>query len=171
MLLSSERLLEASEMPTYEATYRLDRTPAEVFDVIGTHCYENHPRWEREVVEIRPLTPGPIGLGSRAIMIREEFGRRSETEYEVTAFESARRIAFRHPQASILFELGFDLRAAGASATDLTVHVRMEPKGALRLLSPLFALQLPRRSDRITRSMIELVEARPSASGTSPESA
>lgn len=152
-------------MSTYDATYRLDRTPEEVFDVIGTHCYENHPRWEREVVEIRPLTPGPIGLGSRAIMVRQEFGRRSETEYEVTAFEPARRIAFRHPQASMLFELGMDLREAGASATDLTVHVRMEPKGALRLLSPLLALQLPRRSDRITRQMIGVVEARPSESG------
>lgn len=151
-------------MSTYDATYRLDRTPEEVFDVIGTHCYENHPRWEREVVEIRQLTPGPIGLGSRAIMVRQEFGRRSETEYEVTAFQPPRRIAFRHPQDSILFELGFDLRAAGASATDLTVHVRMEPKGALRLLSPLLALQLPRRSERITRRMIDLVEARPSAS-------
>lgn len=149
-------------MSTYDATYRLDRTPEEVFDVIGTHCYENHPLWEREVVEIRQLTPGPIGLGSRAIMVREEFGRRSETEYEVTAFEPARRIAFRHPQGSMLFELGFDLRAAGVAATDLTVHVRAEPRNALRLLSPLIALQLPRRSDRITRRLVELVESRPS---------
>jgi hypothetical protein len=67
----------------------------------------------------------------------------------------------------MLFELGMDLRTAGASATDLTVQVRMEPKGVLRLLSPLLALQLPRQSDRITRRMIELVEARPSESGAS----
>lgn len=154
-------------MATYNATYRVGRTPEEVFDFIGTHCYENHPQWEREVVEIRPLTPGPIGLDSRAIMVRQEFGRRSETEYEVTAFEPASRIAFRHRQGRMLFELGMDLRTAGASATDLTVQVRMEPKGVLRLLSPLLALQLPRRSDRITRRMIELVEARPSESGAS----
>jgi len=58
-------------MAKYEETYRLKRTPAAVFDVIGTHCYENHPRWEPEVVEIRPMSPGPIGLGSRAVMVRE----------------------------------------------------------------------------------------------------
>ena len=154
-------------MPKYAVTYRVGRTPDEVFDVIGIHCYENHPRWEREVVEIRPLTSGPIGLGSRAIMVRQDFGRRSETEYEVTAFDPPRRVAFRHPQDSMLFELSFDLAAADSSATDLTVHVRMEPKGAIRLLSPLLALQLPRRTDRITRQMIELVEASPSGKGES----
>jgi hypothetical protein len=145
-------------MATHDATYRLERTPAAVFDFIGTHCYENHPRWEPEVVEIRPLSPEPIGLGSRAVMVREEYGRRSETEYEVTAFEPARRIAFRHGDASMLFELGFDLRPAGDSATDLTVHVRMEPHGRLRLLSPILAVQLPRRTERITRRMIALVD-------------
>jgi len=146
-------------MANYAATYRLKRTPAVVFDVIGTHCYENHPRWEPEVVEIRPMSPGPIGLGSRAVMVRAEYGHRSETEYEVTAFEPARRIAFRHPDASMSFELGFDLQPAGDSATDLTVHVRVKPHGRLRLLSPILALQLPRRTDRITRRMIALVEA------------
>jgi hypothetical protein len=103
--------------------------------------------------------PGSIGLGSRAIMVRREFGRRSEAEYEVTRFEPGRRIAFRHPQDSMLFELGFDLQAARATGTDLTVNVRMQPKGIFRLISPLFALQLPRRSERITRRMIELIEA------------
>jgi len=147
-------------MATYAATYRVDRTPEEVFDVIGTHCYENHPRWEREVVAIRPVTPGPIGLGSRAVMIREEYGRRSETEYEVTAFEPARAIAFRHPQSSMLFELRFDLRPAEGSTTDLSVHVRMQPRGLFRIMSPLLALQLPRRSDRITRRVIGLIEGR-----------
>lgn len=157
-------------MPTFEATYHVARTPEEVFDVIGTHCYENHPRWENEVIEIRPLTPGPIGLGSRAVMVRQEFGRRSEAEYEVTAFDPPRRIAFRHPQDAMLFELSFDLRAASNATTDLTVRVRMVPKGMLRLLSPLLALQLPRRTDRITGQMIELIEGRSSATASSLQS-
>lgn len=39
--------------------------------------------------------------------------------------------------------------------------------GALRLLSPLLAFQLPGRSERITRRMIALVEAaRVDAAGT-----
>ena len=154
-------------MLEYRATFRVARTPAEVFDVIGTRCYENHPRWEPEVIEIRPLIPGPIGLGSRAVMVRRELGRRSEATYEVTVFEPGCRIAFRHLDGPMGFELSFDLRPAGASDTDLEVCVRMQPMGALRLLSPLLAFQLPGRSERITRRMIALVEAaRVDAPGT-----
>ena len=157
-------------MPRNHATYRIGRTPESVFDVIGTHLYENHPRWEAEVVEIRPLTPGPVRFGSRAIMIREEHGRRSESTYEVTAFEPRRAIAFRHLDGPMGFTLRFALAPLGDSATDLTVDVDMAPRGLLRLLTPLIALQLPRRTDRITRQMIALVEGRaatrPTVSGS-----
>jgi Polyketide cyclase / dehydrase and lipid transport len=147
-------------MPAYRATYRIDRTPHQVFDVAGTNVYANHPRWESEVVEIRPITPLPVRAGSRAVMVREERGKRSETTYEVTTFEPDRAIAFRHDHPAMTFALRFELAPAGPSATDLTVDVRVELKGAFRLATPLFALQLPRRSDRIARQMVVLVEGR-----------
>lgn len=65
-------------MLTYEARRRINRPPDAVFDLIGTNVYDNHPSWESEVVEIRPLTEPPVQLGSRAIMVRREYGRRSE---------------------------------------------------------------------------------------------
>ncbi len=148
-------------MSTYVSRHRVNRRIDDVFDVIGTHCYENHPRWEREVVEVRPLTDGPIGLGSRAIMVREEFGGRREIAYEVTDFAPPRRIAFQHLGGQMLFEHAFELQDAGPSATDLAVHVRMEPRGAFRLMSPLVAFNLPRTSERITRSLVDLIEAEP----------
>jgi len=148
-------------MPTYVSRHRVDRPIDDVFDVIGTHCYENHPRWEREVVEVRPLTDGPIGLGSRAIMVREEFGGRREMAYEVTDFAPPGRIAFQHLGGQMLFEIAFELHDAGPSVTDLAVHVRMEPRGAFRLMSPLVAFNLPRTSERITRSLVALIEAEP----------
>lgn len=153
-------------MPRHRAIYRIDRSPERTFDVIGTHVYENHPRWEAEVLEIRPLTPGPVRLGSRAVMVREERGRRSEAPYEVTAFEPGREIAFRHLDGPMGFTLRFTLAPAGDSATDLTVDVDMAPRGVLRLISPLIALQLPGRTDRITRQMVALVEGRAATAPT-----
>jgi len=157
-------------MPRHHATHRIDRTPESVFDVIGTDLYENHPRWEEEVVEIRPLTPGPVRLGSRAVMVREEHGRRSESTYEVTSFQPGRAIAFRHLDGPMGFTLRLALAPVGDSATDLTVDVDMAPRGVLRLVTPLIALQLPGRTDRITRQMIALVEGRaatrPTVSGS-----
>jgi hypothetical protein len=127
--------------------------------VIGTHVFENHPRWEAEVVEIRPITPGPVRLGSRAVMVRQEGRRRLETPYEVTRFEPDRAIAFRHDPGPIDFELRLQLRPVGEAETELTVDVEMVPHGALRLASPLMALQMPGRTDRITRRMVALVES------------
>ncbi len=146
-------------MAAFERTYRVGRTPEQVFEVIGTNLYRNHPRWEPEVIEIRPLTDGPLRVGSRAVMVRKDGRRRSEVIYEITAFEPGRRVTSIHPGASMDFELTFDLAPVESSATDLTVRVRMTPHGLLRVIEPLMTLQLPSRSERLSRSMVRLVEA------------
>jgi hypothetical protein len=142
----------------YQVRKHVARPPAEVFDFVGTNVYTNHPKWEREVLEIRPMTAGPARLGSRAVMVRKDFGRVFETEYEVTAFVPDRTIAFRHTTGPMLFELEFALESAG-SGTDLTSTVQMQPRGAMRLMSPLIRLRMRSTSERLTAAMVRLVEA------------
>ena len=48
---------------TYDLHMPVRRPIEEVFDFVGTHYFENHPRWEREVVSVRKITDGPIGVG------------------------------------------------------------------------------------------------------------
>jgi hypothetical protein len=148
-------------MPKFKRTYRVARPVDEVFDVIGTHLYENHPRWEREVVAIRPLSDGPVRVRSRAVMVREEYGRRSEGTYEITAFEPGRLVAARHLDGPMDFDLSFGLAPVDGASCDLTVTVNMSFRGRLRPLSPLLGIQLPARSDRISRSCVALIEAGP----------
>lgn len=148
-------------MVAYEARRRVARPPEVVFDVIGTHVYENHPKWESEVVEIRPLTDPPVQVGSRAIMVRREYGRRTEVPYEVTEFEQDRRIAFRHISGPMDFDIAFLLAPAADGNSDLVVQVRATPKGVFRLFTPLVARNLPKTSERITSQMVDLVEALP----------
>lgn len=144
-------------MITWSRTYQVAATPEQAFDVIGARVRENHPRWEREVVEIRPLTPGPVALGSRSVMVRKEWGKLREGTYEVVELEPGRRIAFSHPDAAMDFRLAFDLKATPIG-TDLTVHVAAQPKGGLRLFVPVLHLALPRRSHRITSAMVRVIE-------------
>ncbi|MGH2456716.1 MAG: SRPBCC family protein [Candidatus Limnocylindria bacterium] len=146
-------------MLTYEARRRVNRPPEAVFDVIGTHVYENHPKWESEVVEIRPLTEPPVRVGSRAVMVRREYGRTSEVTYEVTDFDQDRRIAFRHISTQMAFEIAFALEPVGEGGSELAVQIRAQPKGAFRLMTPLVARNLPRTSERITSQMVALVES------------
>ena len=94
-------------------------------------------------------------------MVREEYGRRTEGTYEVTAFEPERLVAARHLDGPMDFEISFAFAPVDAASTDLTVTVAMSLRGRMRPLSPLLGIQMPGRSDRISRSMVDLVESGP----------
>lgn len=145
-------------MIRWRRTSTVRASVGEAFDVIGTNVTSNHPRWEKEVQSIRTLTPGPIGVGTKAVMVRKEMGRVHESEYEVTEFVPGRSIAFRHPQDSIDFALRFELTPIDDAACELTVEVAARPKGVLRLLEPVMRFGFPRRSRRITDAMVAVIE-------------
>jgi hypothetical protein len=130
----------------------------DAFDVIGTNVLDNHPKWEKEVQSIRVVTPGPVHVGTRAVMVRKEMGRVRESEYEVTEFVPGASIAFRHPQDALDFTLRFEVAPITSETCTLTVEVTAQPKGGLRVAEPLMRLGFPRRSRRITDAMIGLIE-------------
>ena len=148
-------------MIEWQLTRQVDRSAEHAFDVIGTNMYENHPRWEKEVVEIRPLTPGPVGVGSRAVMVRQEFGRRSETEYEITEFEPGRRIAAFHPDAKMDFFIAFELDPIDADSCTIQVDVRAELQGWMRILEPVMRRVMPKQAARIADDMASVIESTP----------
>ena len=148
-------------MITYTSERQVNRSAEDTFDVIGTRIYENHPKWEREVVEIRPITPDPVGVGSRAVMVRREFGRSSESEYAITEFEEGRRISAHHPDASIDFNISFEITPIDSRSCTVQVDVKAQPMGWTRLLEPIMQLAMPRRGERIMRDMVEVIENAP----------
>jgi hypothetical protein len=145
---------------SHETSRRVSRSVAATFDVIGTHVYDNHPLWEREVLEVRPITPGAVGLGSRAVMVRRDYGRRTEVEYVVTEFEKDRRIGFHHPAPSMDFRISFELSPVDADTCDVHVAIRAQPLGWTRALEPLMRRAMPKQAERITAQMARIVESR-----------
>ena len=139
----------------------VNRSAEDAFSVIGTGVFENHPRWEREVVEIRRITDGPVGVGSRAIMVRRDFGRTSETEYELTEFEQDRRIAAHHPDSSMDFRISFDITPVDADSCTIRIEVAAQPLRWTRILEPVMRFAMPRQGKRIAESMVEVIEAAP----------
>lgn len=158
-------------MITYQSIRRVNRSAEDTFDVIGTHVHDNHPKWEPEVVEIRRITPDPVGVGSRAVMVRREFGRTTEVEYVVTEFEPGRRIAFHHPDAALDFNISFDITPIDSGSCTVQVDVRAQPQGWTRILEPIMRLAMPKRGERITSAMAEVIESAPArTSGTETDS-
>ena len=159
-------------MITYTKTRHVERSAEAAFDVIGTHVFDNHPRWESEVLEIRRLDEGPVNVGSRAVMVRSERGRTNETEYSVTEFSPPTRIAFDHPGSSLGFTLETSIAPVTATSCDITTRVTMQPRGWARLLTPLLRLGTPGRGDRLTAAQAKVIEqTAPAQSGARPQPA
>jgi hypothetical protein len=38
----------------------VQRPPMEVFDFVATHHFDNHPRWDPDVLEMTQTSPGPV---------------------------------------------------------------------------------------------------------------
>ncbi|MGI9584575.1 MAG: SRPBCC family protein [Acidimicrobiia bacterium] len=143
-------------------TKHVNRSAKDTFSVIGTGLYEYHPKWEREVVEIRPLTAEPVGVGSRAIMVRREFGRTTESEYEITEFEQDHKLAAYHPDdPSMDFHISFQITPIDDDSCTVQVDVEAQPKGWSRLFEPVMRLAMPGRTERLASSMVEVIESAP----------
>jgi len=148
-------------MIAYQCVRDVNRSAEDTFDVIGTHMYENHPKWEPEVVEIRRITPDPVGVGSRAVMVRHEFGRTREVEYVITEFEEGRRIASHHPNDALDFNISFEITPIDSDSCRVRVNVRAQPQGWIRILEPMMRLVMPKRGERIASSMADVIESAP----------
>ena len=148
-----------------EITLRVRRPLSVTFDYVGTHMRENHPSWEPEVLEIRPITAGPMGVGTRATMVRKDMGKVHETTYEVVAFEPGRRVAIRHADGPMDFALEILFAAAGPDEPDITARADATPHGKLRLVAPILNIYGRRTTKRIAGDMVRAIEGH-TTSGT-----
>lgn len=148
-------------MITFESTRNLARSAEEVFNVLATRSFENHPKWEDEVIAVRRLTPGPMSVGSRAIMVREERRKRRDVEYEVTEYVVNQRIAYRHLVPNSTFELIPDIRPVTATSCEIRAVVSMGFQGVNRLLEPLVRRGVPKKGEKILDDMKKIAETEP----------
>src|SRR5437870_12184786 len=70
------------------------RSPEEVFAYMDQ--LERHGEWQDQIVSVKRETEGPTGVGSRATDVRKmPFGKPQAFTYEITEYDSPRRVAFR----------------------------------------------------------------------------
>ena len=150
-------------MVTIRHTQPVRRSAAHAFDVVIRHNQENHPRWEDEVLEVRPLTDGPVRVGSRSVMVRRERGRTREVVNEVVEYVDGQRVAYQHRAdgGPMDFHIRFEFVPTGADTSEVRSTVTMTPHGAFVLMSPLLKLGGPRRSARISERMASVIEDTP----------
>jgi hypothetical protein len=133
--------------------------PDRVFDFVATRHFENHPRWDPDVVEMTQQSPGTVEVGTAARVIRRQGRGRAEGIATVVEFQPTRRAAwdarfgsFRlHQEAEFLPE-------AGGSATRLRVRITTTAQGPVGLLLPLMRSRFGKTMSESLRRIAALVE-------------
>jgi uncharacterized membrane protein len=117
-------------MLEFENTIRIDRRIEEVFAFLSD--FENIPKWNYYVLEVRQLSESPRGIGTTYHQVRKT----DEQDFRIIEFEPSHTVAVKTlPQSSPSLEMRFTLYEEGD-----TTRVRDEWKldtGRLALLERL----------------------------------
>ena len=83
-------------MLEFENAVDVDRPIDEVFAFLSD--FENIPKWNYYVIEVRQLSEGPIAIGTTYHQVRKT----DEQEFHITEFETNRTVAVKTlPQSSL----------------------------------------------------------------------
>jgi uncharacterized membrane protein len=92
----------------------------------------NNTKWRSDIVSVKQLTPGPIGLGTQFSQIRKgPMNRDLKADYEITVFEPGQIIGFRviagHPRPEGRFMFGGE-----GNETSVQFDLQLPPKSFLQ---------------------------------------
>ncbi len=145
---------------------RLVQRPAEeVFDFVATRHFDNHPRWDPDLLEMEQTSPGPVGPGTTALVVRRRGRGRGRVEgtATVTDYEPCRRAAWDVRFGAFALRQAVDLLPQqDGAATRLRLSIEARAKGPLNLLLPLLRGQFRRTMVRSLTTIDALIrEGRP----------
>ncbi len=116
------------------------RTPGGVFDFVATRHFENHPRWDPDLLQMRQTSPGPVGRRATAHVVRRQGRRRVEGAATVTHYEPCRRAAWEVRFGACALHQAVDLLTEqGGAATRLRLSIDARATGPIRFLLLLLA--------------------------------
>ena len=143
----------------FEGTAVVARPIEEVFAFLADG--ENDVKFSPRVQEIRKLTDGPVGAGTRYASTVKDAGMTTKREFELTEFVVPTRIRWseRSKNAVTAPVGGYDLAPEGTTDTRVTVFNELEGHGFGKLVVG-FALRSARKgADEFAASIKRAVEA------------
>ena len=151
-------------MITIEKSTIVHRPSDEVFAFVADHL--NAPRWQSGIVEVRRLTDGPPGVGTKHTFTRTLMGRRMTGETEYVAFEPGKRVAFRSTSGPRL--LAAYAVTATPDGTRLTATMEVDFSGIMSVAEPLVARQLTQDVVSNLARLTAILESSPAAALANP---
>jgi len=137
-----------------EATIAIRQTPAKVFTYLND--VEKIQQWS-PVKNMRLLTDGPVGVGSRFTQTISVLGQNLESETEITAYDEPNFFALKSISGPMSFEQHFTLSPT-EEGTKLDAIIEGEPGGLFKLAQPLVAPALRKQLQDQLSKLKQLLE-------------
>ena len=77
-----------------QASTLIARPAEQVFNFIAVDFFKNYERWSPEVVSLKPLSQGPVRIGTTCRQVRIDQGRRTESTFRVSRLEPGKHVEF-----------------------------------------------------------------------------
>jgi len=127
-----------------------------VYRFIALDFVTNYPRWSAEVVELKPLSTGPVQLGFKARQVRVDQGHKTDSIFEVSELEPLKRICFKGVSAPYRSLYEFDNLSPSTRVTFTFELETLEPR--MRPFEKLVRMALQDGAKRTVRKLKLLIE-------------
>lgn len=127
-----------------------------VYRFIALDFVTNYPRWSAEVVELKPLSTGPVQLGFKARQVRVDRGHKTDSIFEVSELEPLKRICFKGVSAPYRSLYEFDNLSPSTHVTFTFELETLEPR--MRPFEKLVRMALQDGAKSTVRKLKLLIE-------------
>jgi hypothetical protein len=138
-------------MARYAATVETPRTREDVAAYLTD--FSTTQDWDPGVLEGRRLDDGPVGIGSRFLIVARFLGRRAELIYEIVRHTPGELVTLRGENATVISIDTMRFSDAPDGGTRVTYEADLTLKGPLRTLDPLLRLAFDRVGDRAAEGL------------------
>jgi hypothetical protein len=137
----------------------LHSPPKSVFDFVAAHHFENHSRWDPDVLEMSQTSPGTVGVGTKAKIVRRQGNRRVEGTATVTEYQPDQSAAWEVQFGSFRLNQRVELTPdQGGAATRLRLSIETRAKGPVRLMVPLLRSRFRKTMEQSLARIASILE-------------
>jgi uncharacterized membrane protein len=104
----------------------------------------NDASWIGALTEVKVLTSGPVGVGTRVERVARFLGKRIEYVNEIKEFIPARRLAMQSVKAPFPMTVTYEFEPAPGGGTLMRIATGGDASGFYRLAGPLLNRQVER---------------------------
>jgi hypothetical protein len=130
----------------FKTTVELDLACSveQAFRHIACEFFENHPRWDPDIVELTRTSQGPVGVDTTGREVRVMDGRRYTTEFRITEFRPDQAFALRTTAGAMAEDANYLLWSVEDGAR-LQLRLHIHPRNPfLWLLAPMIRPRIER---------------------------